>query len=54
MQRLIVGFRTPLAALAMVPVMIGATLQHPQNGSVFSAEGDGWAFPAFWTFALLA
>jgi len=51
---LIVGFKTRLVALAMVPVMLGATLQHLPNGWVFSAEGGGWEFPAFWTLALLA
>lgn len=39
-------------ALALVPVMIGATLQHIGNGWVFSAQGGGWEFPAFWTVLL--
>lgn len=39
-------------ALALVPVMIGATLQHVGNGWLFSAQGGGWEFPAFWTVLL--
>ncbi|MEM6492257.1 MAG: DoxX family protein, partial [Pseudomonadota bacterium] len=51
---LIIGFKTRIVALAMVPILIGATLQHLPFGWVFSAEGGGWEFPAFWTLALLA
>ena len=49
---LLLGVQTRLVSLALVPVMIGATLQHAGNGWVFSAQGGGWEFPAFWTVLL--
>jgi putative oxidoreductase len=49
---LALGVQTRLVALALVPVMVGATLQHAGNGWVFSATGGGWEFPAFWTVLL--
>ena len=51
---LILGLFTRLVSLALVPLMIGATLQHAGNGWTFSAEGGGWSFPLFWIAALLA
>jgi putative oxidoreductase len=51
---LIVGAYVRIVALALVPVLIGATVQHLSAGWVFSAQGGGWEFPAFWTVALLA
>ncbi|CAO3416976.1 DoxX family protein [Azospirillum doebereinerae] len=50
---LIAGAYTRWIALALLPIMIGATLQHAGNGWVFNAPNGGWEFPAFWT-ALLA
>lgn len=50
---LISGLWTRWFALALLPVMIGATLQHAGNGWVFSAQGGGWEFPAFWTVLLV-
>jgi putative oxidoreductase len=50
---LILGVGVRSASLAMVPVMIGATLQHAPAGWLFSAQGGGWEFPAFWTVALI-
>lgn len=50
---LILGVGVRTASLAMVPVMIGATLQHAPAGWLFSAQGGGWEFPAFWTLALV-
>jgi putative oxidoreductase len=49
---LIAGFQVRLAALAMIPVLIGATLAHAGNGWVFSSPNGGWEYPAFWTLAL--
>ncbi|WP_448190597.1 DoxX family protein [Azospirillum sp. sgz301742] len=49
---LLLGVYTRLIALALVPVMIGATLQHTGNGWLFSGAGGGWEFPAFWTVLL--
>lgn len=50
---LILGLWTRLAALLLVPVLLGALWVHAGNGWVFSAEGGGWEFPAFWTVTLL-
>lgn len=50
---LIAGLWTRWMALALIPVMIGATLQHVGNGWVFSAEGGGWEFPLFWLVMLV-
>ena len=50
---LILGVRVRLASLAMVPVLVGATLTHAANDWVFSAPGGGWEFQAFFTLALI-
>lgn len=50
---LILGTFVRPVALALVPVMIGATLEHAGNGWLFSAEGGGWEFPVFWTATLI-
>jgi len=50
---LIAGVWVRLVSLLTVPIMIGATLQHLPAGWMFSAQGGGWEFPAFWTVALL-
>jgi putative oxidoreductase len=50
---LIAGVWVRAVSLLMVPILIGATIQHLPAGWVFSAPGGGWEFPAFWTVALL-
>ena len=50
---LILGVRTRWVALALVPIMLGATWAHAGNGWLFSAPKGGWEYPAFWTIALL-
>jgi putative oxidoreductase len=50
---LILGAWTRVVALALLPILIGATLQHGGQGWLFSGQGGGWEFPAFWTVALL-
>ena len=50
---LILGVQTRVISLLMLPILIGATLQHLGNGWVFSAENGGWEFPVFWTVALI-
>jgi putative oxidoreductase len=44
---LILGYRTRLAALALIPVMLGAIKPHLGNGWMFSSNGGGWEYPAF-------
>jgi putative oxidoreductase len=50
---LLLGAWTRVVALALLPIMIGATVQHAGNGWVFSGQGGGWEFPLFWTATLL-
>ncbi|MGE0211182.1 MAG: DoxX family protein [Parvibaculaceae bacterium] len=50
---LILGFKTRIAALIAVPVLLGAAWVHAPNGWVFSNPNGGWEFPVFWTAALL-
>ena len=51
---LIFGIYTRLVALALTPILIGATFVHAGNGWLFINEGGGWEFPAFWTIALIS
>lgn len=44
---LIAGVQARWVALAMVPVLLGATFTHWGNGWVFTATGGGWEYPAF-------
>lgn len=50
---LILGLWTRTISILFLPIMIGATWQHAGSGWVFSANGGGWEFPAFWTAALV-
>lgn len=50
---LILGVKVRLVAAALVPLMIGATLEHIPNGWMFGYEGGGFEFPLFWTVALV-
>jgi putative oxidoreductase len=51
---LITGVYARTAALLMIPILLGAALQHAPNGWVFSATGGGWEYPVFWAAASLA
>jgi len=50
---LIAGVQVRTVALALVPILLGATWAHAGNGWVFSAPNGGWEYPAFWTVALI-
>lgn len=50
---LISGLWSRWVSLALLPVMLGAAVEHAPNGWVFSAEGGGWSYPAFWAATLL-
>jgi putative oxidoreductase len=50
---LILGLWTRQIALLLLLILIGATLQHVGNGWLFSAQGGGWEFPAFWSAMLV-
>jgi len=48
---LIMGVATRLVSLAVLPVLLGAVWVHSGSGWLFSNEGGGWEFPAFWAVA---
>ncbi len=50
---LIAGFWTRWAALAALPILMGAIVPHSGNGFMFSNTGGGWEFPVFWAIALV-
>ncbi|MEN8514032.1 DoxX family protein [Burkholderia sp. RS02] len=49
---LLAGFRVRVAALALLPFMLGATAAHLPNGWSFSSPNGGWEYPAFWAVTL--
>jgi len=49
---LIAGVFTRYVSIAMIPILLGAAFVHSSAGWVFSNEGGGWEFPAFWAVAL--
>ena len=50
---LIGGIYTRTAALALIPILLGAAWVHSGNGWVFSNPGGGWEYPVFWTATLV-
>jgi len=51
---LIAGLRVREVALALLPILLGASiLAHGGNGWMFANEGGGWEFPAFWAVTLV-
>jgi putative oxidoreductase len=48
---LILGWKTRAVALALIPILLGATWTHVGNGWVFSAPNGGWEYPLFLTVA---
>lgn len=44
---LVLGVKTRYAALALLPVLLGATWVHWKNGWLFTNAGGGWEYPAF-------
>lgn len=44
---LIIGYRTRQVALALIPILLGATWIHLGNGWVFSNPNGGWEYPLF-------
>lgn len=50
---LILGLWTRFISILLLPILIGATLQHAGNGWLFSTTNGGWEFPAFWTLTLV-
>jgi putative oxidoreductase len=50
---LVLGMRTRLVALALLPILAGAMLVHLPNGWSFTAAGGGWEYVAFLMVALV-
>jgi putative oxidoreductase len=50
---LILGVRTRMVSIALIPVLIGATWAHSGNGWLFSSPNGGWEYPAFWAITLV-
>lgn len=44
---LVAGIGTRFVALALIPILIGATWVHAGNGWVFSSANGGWEYPVF-------
>ncbi|MDB5816176.1 MAG: rane protein [Rhodocyclales bacterium] len=51
---LVAGFQTRLAALGLVPVLLGAATVHFANGWVFNAPNGGWEYPIFLAVGVVA
>ena len=54
---LLIGFRTRIVAIALIPILLGAIVMvHGKAGFFFSAPGGGWEYPGYWalTLAVLA
>jgi putative oxidoreductase len=51
---LIAGFRVRIAALMVVPFLLGATWAHWANGWLFSNANGGWEYPLFMALVAIA
>lgn len=50
---MILGVYSRLAALAALPIMVGAIIPHAGAGFSFSNPGGGWEYPVFWSLVLV-
>ncbi len=51
---LILGVWTRLAAILLIPILLGAIVTvHAAAGFFFNNPNGGWEYPAFWAVALL-
>ena len=50
---LVAGVGTRWVALALIPILAGATWVHAGNGWVFNAPSGGWEYPVFLMVASL-
>jgi putative oxidoreductase len=48
---LVLGIATRGVALALIPVLLGATWAHAGNGWLFTNPNGGWEYPLFLTLA---
>ena len=50
---LIAGVYARAVAVALVPILLGATWAHAGNGWIFTAPNGGWEYPLFLTVAAM-
>jgi putative oxidoreductase len=50
---LLLGFQVRWIALALIPVLLGATWVHSGNGWLFTSANGGWEYPVFLSVAAL-
>jgi putative oxidoreductase len=51
---LVLGVATSLVAILFIPLLVGTIVfAHGAKGWVFSNDGGGWEFPAFWAVTLV-
>jgi putative oxidoreductase len=50
---LVLGFQVRWVAIALIPVLLGATWAHSANGWLFTSAKGGWEYPAFLSVAAL-
>lgn len=50
---MILGVYSRFAALAALPIMVGAIIPHAGAGFSFSNPGGGWEYPVFWSLVLI-
>lgn len=51
---LLVGFLTSAVSILLIPLVLGTIfIVHGKKGWLFSNEGGGWEYPAFWTVTLV-
>jgi len=51
---LIAGYRVRIAALLVIPFLLGATWAHSANGWLFSSANGGWEYPLFMAVVAMA
>jgi putative oxidoreductase len=51
---LLVGFLTSVISILLIPLVLGTIfIVHGAKGWLFSNEGGGWEYPAFWSVTLV-
>ena len=50
---LLLGWHTRLVAVALLPILLGATWAHAKNGWLFTNTGGGWEYPVFLAVAVV-
>lgn len=51
---LLLGLYTRPVAVALLPVLLGATWVHAKNGWLFNVQGGGWEYPVFLAIVAVA